>query len=119
MARIRSKPLENEGGQQIYETQVLLKRSGEVKIPVEVAVELEDGERIERIWGGEEGWHRLVLETKSKIKSATIDPQNRIVLDVDVNNNSLTRKSQDSVIFRLCSLYLFWMETFVQWITSF
>ncbi len=133
VARIESTPLKKEGEQsqdtsqdpefgefvQIYQTKVLLKRSGEIKIPVEVLIELEDGEKIKKTWDGEARWHRLELETKSKIKSATIDPQNKIVLDVDVNNNSLTTKSQDSVIFKLCSLYLFWMESFVQWITSF
>ena len=113
-----SEPLKKEE-EQIYQTRVLLKRSGEVSIPVEVLIELEDGEKIERIWDGKERWHRLELETKSKIKSATIDPQNKIVLDIDVNNNSLTAKSQDSVIFRLSSLCLFWMESLIQWITCF
>jgi hypothetical protein len=119
VARIKSTPLKKEDKQQIYQSKILLKRLGEIKIPVEVLIELEDGEKIERTWDGKERWHKLVLETKSKIKSATIDPEDKIVLDIDVNNNSLTKKSQDSVIFKLCSLYLFWMETFVQWITSF
>ncbi|MCK4385086.1 MAG: hypothetical protein KAW52_02360, partial [candidate division Zixibacteria bacterium] len=119
VASIKSIPLRKEGKQQIYKTKVLLKRSGEIKIPVEILVELEDGEKIKKTWGGKARWHRLELETKSKIKSATIDPQNKIVLDIDVNNNSLITKSQDSAIFKLCSQYFFWMETFVQWITSF
>ncbi len=119
VARIESKPKEKEGQQQIYDTEVLVKRTGEVKIPVEVSVELEDGEKIERIWDGKEGWHRLVLETKSEIECATIDPENKIALDINVNNNSLTKKSQDSAIFRLCSQYFFWMESFVQVMTSF
>ena len=118
VARMTSEPLKKEE-EQIYQTRVLLKRSGEVSIPVEVLIELEDGEKIERIWDGKERWHRLELETKSKIKSATIDPQNKIVLDIDVNNNSLTAKSQDSVIFRLSSQCLFWMESLIQWITCF
>ncbi|MCK4427464.1 MAG: hypothetical protein KAW16_03160, partial [candidate division Zixibacteria bacterium] len=119
VARIESTPLKKEGNQQIYQTKVLLKRSGEIKIPIEVLIELEDGEKIERIWDGKERWHKLVLETKSKIKSAIIDPGNKVVLDIDVNNNSQTTKSQDAVIFKLCSQYLFWMETSLQWITSF
>ncbi len=119
VARIESKPLKEEGEQQIYQTRVLLKRPGDVKIPVEILVELENGRKIKRIWDGQARWHRLELQTESKIESATIDPENKIVLDIDVNNNSLTSKSQDSVIFRLCSQYLFWMETFVQWMTSF
>ena len=119
VASIKSIPLRKEDKQQIYKTKVLLKRAGEIKIPVEILIELEDGEKIERIWNGKARWHRLELETKSKIKSATIDPQNKIVLDIDMNNNSLITKSQDSAIFKLCSQYFFWMETFVQWMTSF
>jgi hypothetical protein len=119
IASMKSTPLRKEDNLQIYKTEVLLKRLKEIKIPVEVLIELEDGEKINKIWDGQERWYKIELETKSKIKSATIDPENKIVLDLDVNNNSLTTKSQDSVIFKLCSQYLFWMETFIQWVTSF
>ena len=119
VASIKSTPSRKEDNLQIYKTEVLLKRLGEVKIPVEVLIELENGGKIEKIWDGQERWYKIELETKSKIKSAIIDPENKIVLDMDVNNNSLTTKSQDSVIFKLCSQYLFWMETFIQWVTSF
>jgi hypothetical protein len=119
VARIESKPKQEEGQQQIYETEVLVKRTGEVEIPVEILVELEDGEKIESTWDGKERWHRLMLETKSEIKCAAIDPEDKIALDVDINNNSLIKESQDSAILRLCSQYLFWMESFVQVITSF
>jgi hypothetical protein len=119
VASMKSTPLRKEDNLQIYKAEVLLKRLGEVKIPVEVLIEMENGEKIEKIWDGQERWYKIELETKSKIKSAIIDPENKIVLDLDVNNNSLTTKSQDSVIFKLCSQYLFWMETFIQWITAF
>jgi hypothetical protein len=119
VASMKSTPLRKEDNLQIYKTEVLVKRLKEIKIPVEVLIELEDGEKIERIWDGEERWYKIELETNSKIESATIDPENKIVLDLDVNNNSLTTKSQDSVIFKLCSQYLFWMETLIQWITAF
>jgi hypothetical protein len=116
---MKSTPLKKEDNLQIYKTEVLLKRLGEIKIPMEVLIELKDGEKIEKIWDGQERWYKIELETKSKIESAIIDPENKIVLDMDVNNNSLTTKSQDSAIFKLCSQYLFWMETFIQWITAF
>lgn len=127
VASIKNTPIEKEEGKQIYHTEILLKRTGEIKIPVEVLVELENGEKIERIWDGSTGssyygkerWHRIEMVGKSKVKSVIVDPQNKIVLDFDVNNNSLTTESQDSVLFKLCSLCLFWMETILQWITSF
>jgi len=119
VASVKSTPLKKENEQQIYQSEVLLKRSGEAKIPVEVLIELEDGKRIEKIWDGKRRWYRIELETKSRIESVMVDPENKIVLDIDVNNNSLTTKSQDSVIFKLCSQYLFLMQTFIQWITSF
>lgn len=119
VASMKSTPLKKEDNLQIYKTEVLLKRLGEIKIPMEVLIELKDGEKIEKIWDGQERWYKIELETKSKIESAIIDPENKIVLDMDVNNNSLTTKSQDSAIFKLCSQYLFWMETFIQWITAF
>jgi len=119
VASIESVPLESGDKKGRYKTKVVVRRLGEVVIPVDVVIELEDGERIEQIWDGKERWLKIEMETDSEIKSAIIDPENKIALDINVNNNSLTARSSDSVRMKLSTQCLFWLETLMHWITCF
>lgn len=116
---IESVPIEGEEEMTRYKTTVELRRLGQVMVPVEVAIELESGERINQIWDGKERWHRIEVQTDSEIKWAIIDPQDKMALEVNRNNNSLTAKTSDTVMLKLGSQCLFWLENLVQWITSF
>jgi len=116
---IESVPWESEDKNKRYRTQVVIRRAGEVVIPVEAVIELKNGEKIKQIWDGKERWHKIEIETDSKIKSAIIDPDNKIALDININNNSLTARSCDSVMMKLSTQCLFWLETLFHCITCF
>jgi hypothetical protein len=110
---------EEVGDSSGYITRVELERLGEIIIPVEVEIELENGEKIRRIWDGKERWHRIEIETIFRIKSAVVDPDNKIALEINVNNNSLTAQSSDSLMMRLAGECLFWLENWMHLITCF
>jgi len=116
---IESVPKESEDEKRRYRTKIVVRRLGEVIIPVDVTIELEDGEKIKQIWDGKERWLKIEIETDSKIKSAIIDPENKIALDININNNSLTVRSSNSVMIKLSTQCLFWIETLIHWITCF
>jgi hypothetical protein len=116
---IESVPLKGDSLKVRYRTEVTLKRLGEMIIPVDVLIELEDGKKIREIWDGKERWHKIVRETGSKIELAVVDPEDKIVFDINVNNNSLTAKTNDSAIIKLSTRCLFWLETLMHWITCF
>jgi aminopeptidase N len=102
-----------------YKTTVELRRLGEVVLPVEVEIELDDGKRIRKKWDGKERWHRMEMRTDSKIKSALLDPENKMAIEIDVNNNSLMRDSSDKVMMKLAAECLFWLENWMHLITCF
>ncbi len=102
-----------------YKTTVELRRLGEVVLPVEVEIELDNGRSIRKSWDGEERWHRIEIRTDSKIKSAVLDPENKIAFETDVNDNSLVLRSQDTVMMKLAGECLFWLENWMHWITCF
>ncbi len=116
---IESVPVEGEDGEEEYKIEVQLRRLGEVVMPVDVEIELEDGEKIRRSCDGKERWHKIEIQTNSEIKSAVIDLENKIVLDINVNNNSLTASSNDSVMMKLSLECLFWLENLMHLITCF
>jgi hypothetical protein len=117
---LESVPLEdNKDKRKGFMTTVVLERLGEVIVPAEVLIELQDGEEIRQVWDGKERWTRIEVETDSKIRAATIDPEDKIALDINVNNNSLTAKVNDSVLMKLSAQSLFWLEILVDWMTCF
>lgn len=111
--------IKSEKKEKIYQTTVELWRNGEIIMPVEVLIELEEGEKIRKIWDGKDRWFELKLETKTRIRSAILDPENKIVLDVNVNNNGLSTKPYRWPVFKFFSNYLFWMESVIQWMIAF
>ena len=119
VASIRSEPVKSDSTQGGFQTEVLLKRLGEVVIPVDISMEFASGEKIKQTWDGKERWHRIEMETDSKIKSAIIDPDDKIALEVNINNNSLTTEAEDSAVLKLFTQCFFGLETFVHCITSF
>ncbi len=120
VSSIKSVPVEEreeESGR--YITQVVLRRAGEVIMPVEVEIELENGEKIRQTWDGKRRWNKIEVQTKSQIKSATVDPQGKIAFETNINNNSLTLESSDAVMMRLAGESIFWLENWMHWITCF
>jgi hypothetical protein len=119
VASVKSEPVKHDQAKGVFRTEVVLKRLGEVVMPVDVLIELEDGETIRQNWDGRERWHSIEMETNSRIKSAIVDPEDKLALDVNVNNNSLTTDAEDSVILKLFSQSLNWSEWLIHFISSY
>ena len=115
---IESEEVDEDSTSQRYKTKVKVERFGELVMPVDVLIELKDGEIITKDWDGVDRWIELEMETDSKIKSAVVDPENKIVLDVNVNNNGMTTASQDLALFKIGSRLLFAWETLIQCLTG-
>jgi len=73
---------------------VTLHRIGEVKLPVEVKIDFDDGTSVMEYWNGKERSIDFSYNTNKKILSAEIDPDRKIYLDRNFLNNSLSIKHQ-------------------------
>ncbi len=119
VASVKSEPVKSDSAKGQFKTEIKLKRSGEIVIPVDVLIKFENGEIIKQIWDGKERWHKIELVSDSKIESAVIDPEDKVALDININNNSLTTRAEDSAILKLSTQCFFWFETLIHLITSF
>ena len=117
--KVKSEEIKSSKKGKLYQTTVDLRRNGDIIMPVDILIELENGEKIREIWDGKDKWYKLKLNTKAKIRSAVLDPENKIVLDLNVNNNGLSNKPHRWPVFKFFSDYLFWMESCIQWIVDF
>jgi len=96
-----------------YETELMVRRLGEVALPVEVLVRFESGEEIRERWDGRPSWKRYTYEASSKPEAAIIDPERIYAIDLDVNNNSLTLERQEAPLLRLSLIWLFWIQNYL------
>jgi hypothetical protein len=119
VASIESVPIETEEGKGGFTTEVQLRRLGEVVIPMDVEIQLEDGQKIREFWEGKERWYKIKQKTNAKIRSAMIDPDEKNVLDINFNNNSLRAESNDPVLMKISAHCLFGLENLIHLLTCF
>jgi hypothetical protein len=97
-----------------YENKVILKREGEIIMPVEVLIHFENGQEIRKEWDGNSRTTEFKFLSNSKIVWAKIDPENKIQMDVDVANNSMTLEQEKSPIWKYTVKFLFWLQNIIQ-----
>jgi len=111
--RIKGSELKQDSTKK-YESKVILKRDGEVVMPVEVLIHFEDGQEITKTWSGAERTFEFKFYTNSKIAWAQIDPENKILIDVNLANNSLKLKPDTLPIWKYTVKFLFWIQNIIQ-----
>ncbi|MBU3958284.1 MAG: M1 family metallopeptidase, partial [Candidatus Omnitrophica bacterium] len=84
----------------VYQNKIVVENIGDIPMPVELEVELEDGSQLNYLWNGAEKSKEFLIDNSKKIKSARLDPQKRI-LELDRTNNHWRRQ----VDFRPVILY--------------
>jgi hypothetical protein len=93
-----------------YESAVRLRRLGEVVLPVDLRVRFTDGSVAERQWDGQYRWTEFRFTGPALIESAEIDPDHKILLDVNWANNSRTRSLQTAPLAKWTENLLFWAQ---------
>lgn len=97
----------------LYHSTVHVRRLGEFIFPVELQMIFADGDTVTEKWDGKARWHKFSVTRPSRLLSATIDPENKILLDVQLTNNSRTLESSSRGINKLTARLLFWTQFFL------
>jgi len=94
----------------LYTSTVKVRRLGEFVFPVELQMIFADGDTVNEKWDGVERWHKFSVTRPARLLSAAIDPENKILLDVQLTNNSRTLESSSRGINKLTARILFWSQ---------
>jgi aminopeptidase N len=70
-----------------WRTLVVVRRLGTVSFPIVVQLTWEDGSSERVAWNGEKAWTRIERVGPKRLRSAMIDPDNTIALEVNRSNN--------------------------------
>jgi hypothetical protein len=101
-------------GQRPTRSKVEVHRNGDWIFPVEILVTFEDGSTQTLHWSGAEGLKVFEFTGGSKVVSAQIDPQHKLGLDVDLNNNSLTLQPPLAPCWKYAAKVVFWVQNLMQ-----
>ena len=99
-----------------FDAEVTVRRLGEVRLPVEVLVEFEDGTTMREVWEGKDRWTRFRYPGGPKVVHAVVDPDGRLALDVNPSNNAW-RDEQGAArraASKLSIRFLFWLQNLLE-----
>ena len=104
-------------GQRPVLSKVEVQRKGDWVFPVDILVTFEDGSTQMLHWSGTEGMKVFEFTSGLKVVSAQIDPQQKLGLDVDLNNNSLTLQPETAPLWKYAAKAIFWIQNLMQTIS--
>lgn len=99
----------------ISKSTIKAKRQGEFEIDTEVLVNFSDGTSETIPWDGSERKLEYSFESDRKIVSAHIDPKQKIYLDLNLNNNSLTNAPNKKPMYKYAAKVGHWLQSVSQW----
>lgn len=89
---------------------VRVERLGDMIMPVEVKFVTEDGEVIMIDWDGKDKVKYFEFDKSQTMKSIHIDPEQKIYLDIDLNNNSLVYEPPKTALLKYGAKALYWVQ---------
>jgi len=93
-----------------YETDVLVERRGSVAMPVEIRLEFAGKKSYATTWNGEARWLRLHVDSGPKLLRAIVDPDEKLLLDGDRNNNGWVVRGDAAAANLWTARAFFWAE---------
>lgn len=102
----------DSGGDMV--SKITVQRKGDWVFPVELLITFEDGSRQIFEWSGAEGSKTFELTGSLRVVSAQIDPNHRIGLDIDWNNNSMTLEPDSAPLWKYAAKTVFWVQNLMQ-----
>ncbi|QIP16003.1 M1 family metallopeptidase [Spirosoma aureum] len=95
---------------------ITVQRNGDGKMPVDVLVHFDNGKELMLFWDGKARQRQFTLTEKARVLWAKVDPKQKIYMDTDLNNNSLTLEPSSAPAAKFATKFLFWIENWMQWL---
>ena len=100
-----------------WNSHVTVARRGDVAMPVEILLRFEGGKVHRATWDGESPWKKFHVANGPKLTEAIVDPNEKILLDLDRTNNGRLVKPDGRAASRWTARAVFWMQNLVDFLT--
>ncbi|MBC8042290.1 MAG: M1 family metallopeptidase [Rhizobacter sp.] len=94
----------------LYESKVIIERREEAVLPVEVVILFSDSSTAREAWDGRDRYKVFRYSKPVKVIKAAIDPEHKILLDLNFTNNQLTVAPETAGLWRWVSKIGFWFQ---------
>jgi len=102
-----------DGEEEMFRSEVVVRRLGGASFPVEVLLAFEDGHEVRHKWRGKRRWKLFVEEYPSRLEYAVIDPDGILALDIHPSNNSREVKSKAQLpAWKWAARWTVWLQDF-------
>jgi|WetSurMetagenome_2_1015567.scaffolds.fasta_scaffold03100_4 hypothetical protein len=101
----------------LYKSVAQFERIGEVKLPVDILIHFTNGDQVSETWDGIGRFKDFEYTGARKIDWVKIDPENKITMDVNFINNSMTSKPDRKPVRLLTDKLVSFMQLFIQFIS--
>ena len=99
----------------LEDNRVVVRQNGTLITPVEIEVRFEDNQTQRVVWDGKGERKTFTFEDKPRVVSAQIDPEQKIYLDLNMLNNSMTRYPNIKPLLKYASKGQNWMQTLIHY----
>jgi hypothetical protein len=83
-----------------YRSVIIVRRNGDIVMPVDVELTLDDGSVLRRAWMGHEAVHQIVIDSAPRVRRAVLDPDQGLQ-ETNRFNNLYPRRVRSSFLPRL------------------
>ncbi|MGB8319615.1 MAG: M1 family metallopeptidase [Ignavibacteriaceae bacterium] len=97
----------------IYHSKVSVFRLGDVVMPVEILVHFNNGKDTLVNWDGKERTFNLKFDMPQKVVWAKVDPEQKLYMDLNLNNNSYTTERERTPFKKYMTKFIFWVENLI------
>ncbi|HEY7575578.1 MAG TPA: hypothetical protein VIB08_10475, partial [Thermoanaerobaculia bacterium] len=100
-----------------WDSRVLVVRKGEVALPVEVLLRFDGGRVYRSLWDGEARWKSFRVDRGPRLLEATVDPEEKILLDTNRTNNGRRPEGDPRAASRWTARAVFWLQNLFDFAT--
>jgi hypothetical protein len=102
-------------GKKSYATRVVFRRLQDGVLPVDLLLKFENGEELRQQWDGRSTWKLVTATGPSSLKYAAVDPEHKIVLDVNYTNNTMALSPDVRfTAAKWASKWMVWLQDYMQ-----
>jgi hypothetical protein len=100
-----------------WDGSVVVRRRGNVVLPVDVDLLLADGTTHRERWDGKGDWTRLLWHGPAALRGAVVDPEHRIVIDDRLSNNHAATRDGGGSTEQSLERLTYWAELALEALT--
>ncbi len=101
--------------EKLYETRVVVRRLQDGILPVEVLFVFDNDEELRDVWDATNEWKSYQMVKPAKLRYAVVDPDRKILLDINYGNNSRLLKPGNKLpAMKWASRWMFWLQDYLQ-----